>query len=309
MEVDLRTAFPRSSLAALLGYHLLAMAGLYLLPAACQPTLLLLLLWEVLGVSETAGAHRLWAHRSYTATAPLKLFLLLGYVVTRPLNQFSIYTFVLLHRTHHKEADTGDDPHSPVSCSFLHAHCTWLLKPLSPGTIKAAATIDMDDIKRDRLLMLEHRYHTALHGVFSWLVPVLLPLLWGEDLIVALSLRALQQVITMHRSGLIGSASHRFGSRPYDKNMEPRDSALLSLLCGGEGFHNYHHTFPWDYSTSEWGTYCNVATAFLDVMWWMGLAKELKAASPAMVASRAGRTGDISLTRAGGPGGHASPPA
>ena len=62
----------------------------------------------------------------------------------------------------------------------------------------------------------------------------------------------------------------------------PRDSALLSLLCGGEGFHNYHHTFPWDYSTSEWGTYCNVTTAFLDVMWWMGLAKDLKV-PPVMV--------------------------
>ena len=51
---------------------------------------------------------------------------------------------------------------------------------------------------------------------------------------------------------------------------------MVSLLCGGEGFHNYHHTFPWDYSTSEWGSYCNVTTAFLDVMWWMGLARGLK---------------------------------
>ena len=47
-------------------------------------------------------------------------------------------------------------------------------------------------------------------------------------------------------------------------------------MCGGEGFHNYHHTFPWDYSTSEWGQYCNITTVFLDVMWWMGLAKGLK---------------------------------
>ena len=194
MEVDLTTTFPRSSPAALLFYHLLALAGLYLLPAASLPTLLLLLLWEVMGVSETAGAHRLWAHRSYTATTPLKLFLLLGYMVTRPLNQFSLYTFVLLHRTHHKECDTGDDPHSPVSGTFLHAHCTWLLHPLRPGTIQAATTVDMDDIKQDKLLMLEHRYHTVLHAVFSWLLPVLLPLLWGESLAVALSIRVLQQV-------------------------------------------------------------------------------------------------------------------
>ena len=85
--MDLTSSFPRSSLTALLLYHLLALAGLYLLPAASLPTLLLLLLWEVLGVSETAGAHRLWAHRSYTATTPLKIFLLLGYWVISVLGQ------------------------------------------------------------------------------------------------------------------------------------------------------------------------------------------------------------------------------
>ena len=221
-EVDLSRHFPRSTPAALLAYHLLALVGLYLLPSASTATFLLLLTIEALGVSETAGAHRLWAHRSYVATTPLKLFLHLGYIVTRPLNQFSLYTFVLLHRTHHQQCDTQSDPHSPVSNTFLHAHCTWLLKPLHPSTIQAAQTVEMGDITGDRLIMLEHRHHGVLHLLLSWLLPVLLPLTWGESLATSLCLRGLQQVLTMHRSGLIGSAAHKFGSRPYDKNIEPR---------------------------------------------------------------------------------------
>ena len=33
----------------------------------------------------------------------------------------------------------------------------------------------------------------------------------------------------------------------------------------GEGFHNYHHTFPYDYSTSEWGFRLNVTTRLVQI--------------------------------------------
>ena len=72
----------------------------------------------------------------------------------------------------------------------------------------------------------------------------------------------------------------------------------MSLLCGGEGFHNYHHTFPYDYSTSEWGAFCNVTTLFLDAMWAVGLAHSMKVATPSTVVARARRTGQPELTRA-----------
>ena len=39
----------------------------------------------------------------------------------------------------------------------------------------------------------------------------------------------------------------------------------------GEGFHNYHHTFPYDYGTSEWGFRINATTLFLDAMAAVGL--------------------------------------
>ena len=51
---------------------------------------------------------------------------------------------------------------------------------------------------------------------------------------------------------------------------------LISLLAWGEGFHNYHHTFPYDYSTSEWGLRLNVTTRFIDTMAWLGQAYDLR---------------------------------
>lgn len=61
----------------------------------------------------------------------------------------------------------------------------------------------------------------------------------------------------------------------------------------GEGWHNYHHTFPWDYKTSEFGRYTtNLTTMFIDFMAKIGLAYDLKTASEEVVKNRVLRTGD-----------------
>lgn len=61
----------------------------------------------------------------------------------------------------------------------------------------------------------------------------------------------------------------------------------------GEGWHNYHHVFPWDYKTSELGFYSlNLSTAFIDFFAKIGWAHELKTASKEIIERRSKRTGD-----------------
>merc|ERR1712210_21228 len=71
--------------------------------------------------------------------------------------------------------------------------------------------------------------------------------------------------------------------------------------CRHEGRqdHNYHHTFPYDYGTSEWGFRLNVTTRFINTMAKLGFAYDLRTASPSVVAARAARTGHPELTRQG----------
>ena len=86
----------------------------------------------------------------------------------------------------------------------------------------------------------------------------------------------------------------------YGNNYKFVSSAphrLVSVLAMGEGFHNYHHTFPYDYSTSEWGLRLNMTTCFINAMAKLGLASDLRTASPSVVAARAARTGHPELTR------------
>jgi stearoyl-CoA desaturase (delta-9 desaturase) len=68
---------------------------------------------------------------------------------------------------------------------------------------------------------------------------------------------------------------------------------VVSVITYGEGWHNYHHVFPWDYKAAELGNYrLNPTTAFLDLMAKIGWAYDLKTVSVDMINKRVQRTGD-----------------
>ena len=89
----------------------------------------------------------------------------------------------------------------------------------------------------------------------------------------------------------------RYGMKPYDTSIGPVENMGVSVLALGEGFHNYHHTFPYDYSTSEWGMRLNLTTAFIDTMAALGLAYDLRRPSPKVLEARILRTGIPKYTK------------
>lgn len=50
----------------------------------------------------------------------------------------------------------------------------------------------------------------------------------------------------------------------------------LAVTAMGEGGHNYHHTFPQDYRTSEYVLHFNVTKLFIDILFFLGLAYDMK---------------------------------
>lgn len=75
----------------------------------------------------------------------------------------------------------------------------------------------------------------------------------------------------------VNSVAHMYGKRPYDKRISPVESLPVAIGALGEGWHNYHHVFPWDYKTGELGDYMfNISTAFIDGMAKIGLAYDRK---------------------------------
>src|SRR5438477_9918787 len=54
-------------------------------------------------------------------------------------------------------------------------------------------------------------------------------------------------VVLHYRRFLINSACHTIGRQPYSTKCSAGDSFFLALLTLGEGYHNYHHEFQYDY--------------------------------------------------------------
>ncbi|KAB0354301.1 hypothetical protein FD755_022839, partial [Muntiacus reevesi] len=139
--------------------------------------------------------------------------------------------------------------------------------------------------------------HTAQHVtvvLMCFVVPTLVPwYIWGESLWNSYFLASiLRYTISLNVTWLVNSVAHMYGNRPYDRHISPRQNPLVTLGAIGEGFHNYHHTFPFDYSASEFGLNFNPTTWFIDFMCWLGLATDRKRATKQMIEARKARTGD-----------------
>lgn len=281
--------------------HLLALYGAYLY-------FLFRIKWQTwifatfvgLGSSQgvLAGAHRYFAHRTYKANLPLRIFLIFWHTVA---TQNCMWVWVRDHRQHHKYSDTDADPHN-ASRGFFFSHIGWLMMRKHPDVIEKGSTIDMSDLDNDPLVSFQKKYYLPLFIALSLFLPTFIPIyFWGEYWLNAFMVPfLLRTVLVLNFTWMVNSWAHAFGSKPYDKMIRPTETLLVSVVAFGEGWHNYHHTFPWDYKASEFGMQLyNPTTKFIDFMARIGWAYDLKQASNAVVNSRLLRSGDGSHPKLG----------
>lgn len=168
----------------------------------------------------------------------------------------------------------------------------WLMVKKHPDVIQYGAKIDLSDLENDKLVMFQHNHYIPLGLTLNILLPTLLPwYFWDESLWVAYVCVVFRYVITLHFTWFVNSAAHLWGDRPYDVSINPSENMMVSVLTMGEGFHNFHHVFPQDYSVSEWGYTLNLTTVFIDLMAWLGLAHSRKKMSAEVIQNRIARTG------------------
>ncbi|KAM4809835.1 stearoyl-CoA desaturase 5 [Rhinophrynus dorsalis] len=271
--------------------HIGAVYSLVLIPQAHVLTLLwayLCFLVTALGV--TAGAHRLWSHRSYKARLPLRIFLALANSMAF---QNDIFEWARDHRMHHKFSETDADPHN-AKRGFFFAHIGWLFVRKHKEIVEKGKKLNLQDLLDDPVVMFQRKYYKTSVILMCFTIPSVVPwYFWGESLWNSYFLAAiLRYTISLNVAWLVNSAAHLYGNRPYDKNISPRENTFVTLGAIGEGFHNFHHTFPFDYSTSEFGLKFNPTTCFIDLMCFLGLANDCKKATRQMIMARKLRTGD-----------------
>ncbi|KAG7213573.1 hypothetical protein KM043_002828 [Ampulex compressa] len=243
------------------------------------------------GLGVTAGVHRLWTHRSYKAKWPLRIFLLFCFYMA---GQNNVYDWVRDHRVHHKYTDTDADPHNS-NRGFFFSHVGWLMMKKHPEVLRKGKQIDMRDILADPIVAFGDKHFLILKILCAFAIPVLIPVyFWDDTWEVAIKSQAIvRYAVGLHITWSVNSVAHIWGPRPYIASINPVQNMYVSIFALGEGWHNYHHAFPWDYKAAEFGPISTNLTRYvIDFFSKIGWAYDLKEPSVDLVKKMALKKGD-----------------
>ena len=222
-----------------------------------------------------AGVHRLWSHRSYDATLPMRIILMLFFTITV---EDSIYQWSRDHRLHHKYTDTEADPYN-ASNGLFFSHMGWLMVRKNKDVISKGKTIDIDDLKNDGVVMFQKKYYFYLLIILRFVLPIFICTeIFDENLSCAIFLNFTHIVYLLHGTWTVNSLAHEYGSTPYNINIKPKDNTLVTYITYGDGHHNYHHTYPFDYTGNLYGPFIifNPNTLFIDICNLFGMVNSTK---------------------------------
>jgi len=249
-------------------------------------------LWPISGFGITVGVHRLWAHRSYEAHAIVRFILFLCNSVA---NQGTIYHWARDHRVHHKFSETAADPHDATR-GFFYAHIGWLLVKKDPEVVKAGREMDFSDLMADPFVAFQKKFDPWFTLYMCFVMPAqVASYCWGEEFWNTFFVAgALRYVCVLHFTWCVNSAAHLYGDHPYDFMSYPAENPFVSWVAVGEGWHNWHHKYPFDYAASEFGisSQFNPSKLFIDVFASMGLVWGRKRGTAAWQLGRTRRIRD-----------------
>ena len=239
------------------------------------------------GFGVTVGYHRLFTHRSFKTSGPMRVVwgILGSASVEGPVIEWVAY-----HRKHHAFADDEGDPHSPHDVSngpgwrgalhgLWHAHMGWVWF----SDVEAEEHRYAPDLLKDRGVRMVDRLFlvwvllglavpfglgVALTGtVFGGLTG----LLWGG---------AVRIFLCHQLSFAVNSLCHVFGRRPYATDDESRNLAWLAPFTLGEAWHNGHHAFPTSFRHGLGRTQFDSSAVLIRLMERVGLVWDVVRVSP-----------------------------
>lgn len=194
------------------------------------------------GMSITAGYHRLWAHKTYDAHPVLQGIFAIGGAFAL---QNSALHWSSDHRVHHKFVDQNDkDPYSAKK-GFWYSHIGWMLREYQQAQYHDYSNVR--DLQNNKIVMWQHRNYLWLTIATNVGIPLVLGWLTDSILGCLLSIGVLRLVLSHHFTFFINSLAHIWGKQPYTDGNTARDNGFLAFLTYGEGYHNFHHIFEFDY--------------------------------------------------------------
>ena len=232
-------------------------------------------IWFFTGLSITAGYHRLFSHKTYQASWPVRLFFL---VFGAAALENSVLNWAADHRVHHDHVDEERDPYN-IQKGFWWAHLFWIFfateEPTRRGIVR--------DLSEEPRVRWQDRWYKTIGLGVAFGIPLLVGVLTGRVLGCLLIGGVARIVFSHHGTFFINSLCHMIGKQPYSREHSARDSPVMAVLAFGEGYHNYHHSFPFDYRNGIKSWHFDPAKWLIWCLERVGLVRELRRAPEAAI--------------------------
>ncbi|KAB8237673.1 hypothetical protein ETB97_008006 [Aspergillus alliaceus] len=254
----------------IIGIHLYGCVQAFWVPLQTKTVIWTIIYYFFTGLGITAGYHRLWAHRSYSARLPLRIWLA---AMGGGSVQGSIRWWARDHRAHHRYTDTDKDPYS-VRKGLIYSHIGWMVIKQNP---KRIGRVDISDLNEDPVVVWQHRNYLKVVLFMGLALPMLVAGFGWDDWWGGFIYAGILRIFFVQQATFcVNSIAHWLGDQPFDDHNSPRDHVITAMVTLGEGYHNFHHEFPSDYRNAiEWYQYD--PTKWSIWVWkQLGLAYDLK---------------------------------
>lgn len=224
-----------------------------------------LVLTHITTLAVTLYLHRFSAHRALWLHPVLqhffRLWLWLGTGMTTK-------EWTAVHRKHHAECETEEDPHSPViqgiNKILWDQAGAYRVAAAKPEILSRYGAGTPDD-------WLEHNiYKYSFIGI--GLTAILDILMFGA---IGITVWAIQMAWIPFVGGVINGIGHFWGYRNFEPSDASRNISPIGILIGGEELHNNHHTYPNSakYSVRPWEF--DIGWLYIKLFMALGLARPL----------------------------------
>lgn len=245
----------------------------------CPPSAGLLagcgLSYSLLTFAITAGYHRYFSHRAFKTSRAFQLAIA---VVGCCAWQRGPIWWSSHHNHHHKHSDTEDDPHSPVTGSFLWSHMGWYWASAENDPVLVQYSRTWRAFPELVVLDKLHMVPGALALASLWTAGGAEAALWGFVVPVVCCWNSFFGV------GSLCHGARGGGSRPFDTGGADTSTNLawLAVLTFGE-WHNNHHAFRWSARQGLHWSEPDLAYALLRGLEALGVVWDVRAPSAEQV--------------------------
>lgn len=123
-----------------------------------------------------------------------------------------------------------------------------------PRVVFAGRKIDMSDLDEKVEVNLQKMLDPFWNLFWCFGAPAIVShFYFGEPWTISFLVPGvLKYCLALHGTWLVNSVAHYYGDRPYEE-INPTENRWVAFAAVGEGWHNYHHSYPYDYAASELG--------------------------------------------------------